>query len=172
MSAEERRRSIESLLGNTKEPISASKLAAQFSVSRQIIVGDIALLRAAGIEISATPRGYILEQEEKDKEYKIACRHTPGETADELNTIVDLGGAVIDVIVDHSFYGQLSAPLHIYSRYDVDAFIEKTKSGNSSLLSVLTSGIHLHTISCKTPEIYERIKKALAQKGMLYQNND
>lgn len=56
MRAEERRQAIRELLQRAKQPVSATALAAQFSVSRQIIVGDIALLRAAGADISATPR--------------------------------------------------------------------------------------------------------------------
>ena len=60
MRAEERRQAIRELLQNSKQPVSASVLAARFAVSRQIIVGDIALLRAAGADISATPRGYVI----------------------------------------------------------------------------------------------------------------
>ncbi|NLC83886.1 MAG: HTH domain-containing protein, partial [Ruminococcaceae bacterium] len=58
MTAAERREEIATLLIGAAEPISAGTLAVQFSVSRQVIVGDIALLRAAGIDIQATPRGY------------------------------------------------------------------------------------------------------------------
>ena len=59
MKAEERRRAIAKTL-TAEHPVSATALAGQFSVSRQIIVGDIALLRAAGLDIVATPRGYKL----------------------------------------------------------------------------------------------------------------
>ena len=45
MKAEERRRAIAKTL-TAEHPVSATALAGQFSVSRQIIVGDIALLRA------------------------------------------------------------------------------------------------------------------------------
>ena len=48
MTAAERRTAILGLLETQVEPVNATALARQFSVSRQIIVGDVALLRAAG----------------------------------------------------------------------------------------------------------------------------
>ena len=57
ISAQERRRAVARALEEADGPVSAAALAERFSVSRQIIVGDIALLRAAGADISATPRG-------------------------------------------------------------------------------------------------------------------
>ena len=55
MTAEKRREEIRALLANAGGPISASTLAARFSVSRQVVVGDIALLRAAGLETPVIP---------------------------------------------------------------------------------------------------------------------
>ena len=60
MEAAARRQAILDRLRTADRPVSASSLAAELNVSRQIIVGDIALLRAGGAEISATPRGYVL----------------------------------------------------------------------------------------------------------------
>ena len=150
------------------KPISASKLAAQLGVSRQIIVGDVALLRASGYNIIATPRGYILDQQHSDDIYTIAVKHGHDALGDELYTIVDLGGSIIDVIVDHPIYGQLTGKLHISSRYDVDQFLKKVEKGNAKPLSQLTDGLHLHTIQCQNHDIYERIIKALEEKGYLF----
>ena len=62
MDGEIRRREIVKRLRETEKPISATRFAKAFDVSRQIIVGDVALLRATGVEIVATARGYMLEQ--------------------------------------------------------------------------------------------------------------
>ena len=59
-SAEARRRAVAQILEEAEGPVSAAALARRFSVSRQIIVGDVALLRAGGADILATPRGYLL----------------------------------------------------------------------------------------------------------------
>lgn len=158
---------IEEIRKNDK-PISASKLATIFGVSRQIVVGDIALLRASGINISATPRGYILDEQNHGIKHVIAVKHQKEDLSDELYTIVDLGGQIIDVIVEHSIYGQLTGPLHISSRYDVDQFLKKVEKDNTKPLSQLTDGLHLHTIQCHNEETYQRILDALNQKGYLF----
>ena len=67
MTASERRQQIARLLSASQAPISATTLSQELGVSRQIIVGDIALLRAAGQEITATARGYV------DPPHKMAC---------------------------------------------------------------------------------------------------
>ena len=56
MDAAQRRETIQKLLRESREPVSAASIAARVHVSRQIIVGDIALLRAGGADIQATPR--------------------------------------------------------------------------------------------------------------------
>ena len=172
MDAKERRISIIEKLKESNTAISASALAQQLSVSRQVIVGDIALLRASGMKISATPRGYILE-ETNDSSFPyiglIASKHTPEQTREELYEIVDYGGYVIDVIVEHPIYGQLAGPLDIASRHDVDLFIQHLASHEAAKpLSVVTSGIHFHKIGCRSEENFELIKEALNKKGFLY----
>ena len=61
MDAAGRRQKIRETLERADHPISATTLAEQLGVSRQIIVGDVDLLRAAGEDISASPRGYLLK---------------------------------------------------------------------------------------------------------------
>lgn len=171
MDSESRREQIKTLLFNGTSPISASVIAEKFGVSRQVIVGDIALLRALGTEILATPRGYVLEKTENENgklTKTIACRHSQEMIKDELYTILDLGGEVLDVTVEHSVYGQISASLHIFSRYDADLFLKKINSSGSKPLCDLTHGVHLHRILVKSEEDFERIKKALNKKGLLF----
>ena len=55
-----RRRRILERLRPQASPIPASELAREFRVSRQCLVQDVAILRASGQEILATPRGYRL----------------------------------------------------------------------------------------------------------------
>jgi len=140
--------------------VSASSLAAELNVSRQIIVGDIALLRAGGAEISATPRGYVLPRATDGITRTIACRHTLEQTGTELDILVDNGCTVLDVIVEHPVYGQLTGQLQISSRYDVQAH-------DAAPLSMLTGGIHLHTLRCPDAAACERACAALKAAGLL-----
>ena len=116
MRAEERRQAIRELLQQAAQPVSAGALAARFSVSRQIIVGDIALLRAAGADISATPRGYVILRETAGLVRQVAVQHDAAGMEAELNAMVDQGCTVLDVIVEHPIYGQLTGPLQLASR--------------------------------------------------------
>ena len=169
MNAAERRTKITQLLAQANGPLSATALAAQCGVSRQIIVGDVALLRAGGLAVLATPRGYILENTSAPAcaERHIVSHHDNSRMLEELYTVVDLGGAVIDVTVEHAVYGQICAPLHIFSRYDADAFNEKIQQSGSRPLSNLTGGIHLHTIRATDEKTLERVIQGLKDKGFL-----
>lgn len=163
MNAEARRQAVLEVLRQTSQPISASTLAVRFSVSRQIIVGDIALLRAAGEDISATPRGYVILPETVGFVRQLPCRHDAAGMEAELNAMVDQGCTVLDVIVEHPIYGQLTGPLQLSSRYDVAQFIARC----TRPLSALTEGIHLHTLSCPSEEAFCRVQDALRELGVL-----
>ena len=171
MKAKDRRSEILSTLKNSSNAVSASALAQQLSVSRQVIVGDVALLRASGIKISATPRGYIIEEDSADEfpfTGLLATKHTPENTQDELYTIVDFGGYVMNVIIEHPIYGQITGPLDIASRHDVNLFIASLNTSDESKpLSTLTGGMHFHKIGCRSEENFELIRQALADKGYL-----
>ena len=170
MNATQRRDKIIEILTSSEVPISATALSKEFSVSRQVIVSDIALIRAFGINVFATPRGYLLRDkyENKDKLIKtIACKHGVDKLKDELYTIIDNGCAILDVIVEHPIYGELTGPLHIFSRYDADEFVKKVMNQNAQPLSSLTEGIHLHTISCANEDAYKRIMDFLRQQNIL-----
>lgn len=164
----DRKEKIIEEIKKSDKPISASTLAKKLGVSRQIIVGDVALIRASGTNIIATPRGYILYSKQQNQTYTIAVNHSQEQMADELYTIVDLGGCAIDVIVDHPVYGQLTGKLHLSSRYDVDQFIKKVNNNQAKPLSQLTDGLHLHTIQCPNEDTYQRIVSALDEKGYLF----
>jgi len=163
MNAEARRQAVLEVLRQSSQPISASALANRFSVSRQIIVGDIALLRAAGEDISATPRGYVILRETVGLIRQVPCRHDAAGMEAELNAMVDQGCTVLDVIVEHPIYGQLTGPLQLSSRYDVAQFISRC----TRPLSALTEGIHLHTLSCPSEEAFSRVQEALRAMGIL-----
>lgn len=168
MNAGTRRERLIELLEGAEGPVSATALAHTLSVSRQIIVGDIALLRAAGERITATPRGYVLERGETGELRTVACRHTtPADMAEELNIMVDNGCTVVNVIVEHQVYGQLVGQLDLSSRYDVSEFIRSVESYGAKPLSDLTGGIHLHTLRCPDEGSYRRVTAALREAGIL-----
>ena len=169
MHSDERRKAIADVLRAADAPISASALAEKFSVSRQIIVGDIALLRSSGEEILATPRGYVTPKEARGILRRVAVKHTPQEMEAELNAIVDNGCTVIDVIVDHPIYGQLTGPLQISNRHDVQQFIHRCQAAEALPLSRLTDGIHLHTLSCPDEASLERVRENLRKLGILFE---
>ena len=169
MTTKERQKAILSYLRDESTPVSATTLAKLLGVSRQIIVGDVALLRAGGLAVLATPRGYVLENTSSPScvERRIVSYHQDDRMMEELYLVVDLGGAVIDVTVEHSVYGQICAPLHIFSRYDADAFYQKLTQSGSRPLCDLTSGIHLHTIRAADEQTLERVMHGLQEKGFL-----
>lgn len=167
MEAASRRQAILDRLRTADRPVSASALAAGLNVSRQIIVGDIALLRAGGAEISATPRGYVLPRATEGITRTIACRHTLAQTGQELDILVDNGCTVLDVIVEHPVYGQLTGQLQISSRYDVEQFLARIRDSDAAPLSMLTGGLHLHTLCCPNEDAYTRACAALKAAGLL-----
>lgn len=168
MNQTERRSRILDILGDADTSISASKLAAEFGVTRQIIVSDIAILRANGHKIIATQRGYVIEKSEDDSIVEsIVCRHSAEDTLQEFYIIIDNGGCIDNVIVEHPIYGQISADLNIRSRYDADEFVRIAKATNATQLCDLTGGLHIHMIRVPDKDAYVRIINGLEQAGIL-----
>ena len=165
MTSAERRSAIESCLRQATTPVSATALANEFHVSRQVIVGDVALLRAGGLDVQATPRGYVLGAEGTGVAGVLACVHNREDMERELTAIVDNGGEVVDVIVEHAVYGQLTGQLRLRSRHDVAQFMGK--AAHAAPLSALTDGIHLHTVRCPDEETLQRVTEVLKQEGFL-----
>ena len=170
MDATTRRNTILKSLGAT--PQSATALAKALGVSRQVIVGDIALLRAQGQDIIATARGYIVPNFAQDNLYigKVACCHDASATKAELYTMVDLGATVINVMVEHEIYGEIAGQLNIKTREDVEDFIERVKPDHVKLLSDLKAGVHIHTIACRDSGHFAQVQGALEQGGFLFEN--
>lgn len=167
MNGEKRRTLIIDTLTRAYAPVSATTLAEDFGVTRQIIVADIALLRASGYAIRAEHKGYVLDKpNESALTKKIAVKHGKDSVIDEFYVIVDNGGKVMDVIVEHSVYGKISAELNIASRYDADKFVEKINLTGANPLSLLTHGLHIHTVAVENEESFERIKAQLKDLGI------
>lgn len=166
MNGTERRDEIIKYLQSSVSPVSASTLAQKFSVSRQVIVQDIALLRSGGAQIDALSKGYVLKAAKGcSKVFKVI--HSDEDVEKELNLIVDNGGTVEDVFVSHKFYGTLKAPMNIRSRLNVKSFLSDIASGKSSLLKNVTSGYHYHTVTADSFETLKLIEDALWEHGFL-----
>ena len=166
MNAADRRQQIHSRLEQADGPVSATALATALSVSRQVIVGDIALLRASGAPIEATPRGYVLVRPSGVCGWVVTC-HSGEDMERELNLLVDLGCVVEDVSVEHPVYGQLTGRLQLTCRADVKAFLERVKDAAALPLSALTEGIHTHHLRCPDEKTLEKARCMLREAGFL-----
>lgn len=169
MNSEERREQLLQILKTSNKPVKGGELAKELNITRQVVVKDIALLRASGIDILATSTGYIIYSPEK-KEFQIKCKnHNNVEHLMlELQTIVDLGGKIKDVIVDHPTYGSIKADLNVSSNRDIKKFAEKTNKEGFKQLSSLSSEYHVHTIEVPDMESYEEIIEELRENDILF----
>ena len=148
-----------------------AELADALGVSRQVIVGDIAVLRAEGYNIVATPRGYLLLQPGNREPIKavLAVHHRPDDTAEELYILVDHGLRVINVVVEHPVYGDLSGSLMLMTREDVNRFLQRVERREAPLLSSLTDGIHLHHVEFDDMTQFKKAEEVLRSKGFLHE---
>lgn len=166
MTGAERREAIIEQIRESAVPVSGKKLAESYDVSRQVIVQDIALIRAAGYEILSTNRGYVLnEPASVSRTFKV--KHTDDQLEEELYSIVDLGGCVRNVMVNHKVYGHMEAPLNITSRRKAAEFIEDIRRGKSSPLKNITSDYHYHVVEADSEETLDLISDMLEAKGFL-----
>ena len=169
LKGEERRNKIIELLRASDQPVSGSSLAKELGVSRQVIVTDIALIRANNPEVISTPVGYTMASTSATRRiFKV--KHPEDRTEDELVGIVDLGGFILDVFVEHRAYGTIRVPLDIGSKRDVNNFMSDLRSGVSSPLSRITDGYHYHTIEARSNVILDEIEEMLRQKGYLIES--
>lgn len=168
MSGEKRREEIIRILKNADNPVSGQELSKQLEVSRQVIVQDIALLRAKDFDIYSTNKGYKLN-EKKEFTRTMKVIHDDEEVSTELYAIVDLGGQIKDVFVYHKVYGIIKAEMNIHSRKDVLNYMADLKSGKSSLLKNITSGFHYHTIIAEDENTLDLIQEELSRLGFLAQ---
>ena len=171
MNGEERRDRIVKMLKTGNKAIPGVTLARQLGVSRQVIVQDIALLRANGRNIFSTNRGYLIQKDSVvSRVFKVF--HSDDDVEKELTTIVDLGGMIEDVFVYHKVYGVLRADMNIKSRMDIKRYMQEIATGKSSLLKNVTSGFHYHTIRADSEEILNMIQEELGKQGFLAKLQD
>lgn len=164
---EKRRKELLELLGSQSEPITGSDLAQHFQVSRQVIVQDIAVLRASGVPIISALNGYTLVKKNEEKLLKTFVSHHTGDERmeEELKIIVDFGAKMINIAVSHPIYGDIVCPLMIKNREDIRLFMERLSGEKAAPLSTLTEGLHFHTIEVDSEATYEKIMVALMKNG-------
>lgn len=170
MEGEKRREQLISMLQQTDMPITGTDLAKRLGVSRQVIVQDIALLRAVNKNILSTNKGYVLHVPELENgrvKRSFAVNHRKNQIQDELYTIVDYGGKVLDVVVEHDIYGQIMVDLILCNRLDVDEFVDRIENSKSRPLKVLTDGEHWHTVEADSEKVLDKIEEKLKEKGYL-----
>lgn len=171
---EQRRQILLNKLKATTEPLKGGELGKQTGVSRQVIVGDITLLKAKGEPIIATGQGYLYMRETGDNDlYRIlACHHSPEETENELNILVNAGVTVKDVSIEHPVYGELTAGIHLSSPAEVEEFMKRVRETGASYLLELTGGLHLHTITAPNVAILEKAIHDMNAAGYLLKENE
>lgn len=170
MSIEKRRAEILKIIKSSGEsPTTASTLATKFKVTRSVIVGDIAVLRAAGNNIISTAKGYILGDNKRRFEYvgSICTKHSKDNMEDEIFTIIELGASVLDVSIYHTVYGEINVNLDIHNMEDARAFVDSMRNDTHGLLGSLTDGVHTHTIGCRSKKVFDIVKKELERLDII-----
>lgn len=166
LDGDRRREEIIRMLTESSRPISGTELSGRLKVSRQVIVQDIALIRAAGYDIISTNRGYILNTAGSvSRVFKV--QHTDEQLEEELCAIVDLGGMIKNVMINHRVYGRIEAELNINSRRKVAEFIADIHSGKSRPLKNITSNYHYHKVIADKEETLDMIEDVLREKNYL-----
>ncbi len=169
MKKAERRKKIIELLSNSDSEISGEKMAAFLGVTRQVIVQDMAILKSQGYSISSMSRGYLLNKKAQNEGIKmlIAVRHKKEQIKEELDCIVENGGKVLDVIVEHPVYGEITGNIGVESYDDVERFISRLETSKALPLLSLSDGVHLHTIQVKDKDDAQKIISALKKKNFI-----
>lgn len=168
MDATNRRKAILVRLKQSQQPLRGADLAEEFSVSRQVIVNDIALLRAQGSDIYATPQGYLtVPSGNSGYQVTIACKHDAEQLEQELVIMVEEGAQVLDVIVEHPVYGEIKANLMLNNLYDVRHLVNRLAATQAETLCSVTGGVHLHTLVVSSKEQLERIQSRLRERHLL-----
>lgn len=171
MDGDKRRKQIEAILKAENVPVSGTELAKRAGVSRQVIVQDIALLRAENKEIMSTNKGYLMHKADTEGGRAhirvLRVNHATKDTLDELQTIVDYGGRVLNVFIEHALYGQICVDLIINNRLDALEFVDQMKGTTDQPLKILTGGGHYHTVTADSEKNLDLIENELKKKGYL-----
>lgn len=168
MHGNERREKIRKDLKKSLKAIKGSAFAEKYGVSRQVIVQDIALLRAVGEQIISTADGYIYFSFHMNKPKRVfALKHETSDINKELDTILENGGVLLNVFIDHPIYGDLVADMIIGDEEQKKAYIEKCSAVEFTPLMALTDNIHYHTVEATYEENLDKIEAALKELGFL-----
>lgn len=170
MTGEERRSQILLKLQQSDAPLSGTALAKAFHVSRQIIVQDIALMRAENNGILSTNKGYLLRSQKTENTQPkrvFFVKHATHQVLDEFRTIIELGGKILNVAVEHEIYGQICVDLLIETETDAVDFHTKLMSCRDNPLKVLTDDCHYHTVSAPSEKLLDLIEDDLRRKEYL-----
>lgn len=171
MDSSVRREKILQILQASPSAVTGTALSKACVVSRQIIVGDVAILRAQGTAIISTPRGYQLVTPVAPGCTRVfVCCHGSDLIEAELNAIVDNGGIVHNVVIEHEVYGNLEGTLNLHSRRDVQQYVKRMNDSHAEMLSAISGGIHTHLVEAATEEELDAIDQALHELGVLYKN--
>lgn len=167
MNSIERREDIFKLLLKSEVPLKGVDIAKNYSVTRQVIVRDIAILRAKGHNIMATPDGYIVNKNDNKVKAIIAVNHREDQMIEEMSIVIKYGGIIEDVIVEHPLYGEIRGMLMIKNYNELNKFSKKYSDQEARLLSVLTKGVHIHTIAAESNEDIEAIISELREHDFI-----
>ena len=170
MTGEERRTHILKRLQETDTPLSGTALAKEFHVSRQIIVQDIALMRAENNGIVSTNKGYLLRSQKTENTQPkrvFFVKHATEQVLEEFKIILELGGKILDGAVEHEHYGQICVDLLIETESDAEEFHNKLISCRDNPLKVLTDDCHYHTVCAPSEKLLDLIEGELRRKGFL-----
>ena len=170
MNGESRRETIKKMLLQAQRPLTGTALAQELHVSRQVIVQDIALMRAEQTPILSTNKGYLLRAEDApaaQPKRVFFVRHTTDRVMEEFMTVIDLGGRILDVSVEHDLYGPIRADLLIENAQDAADFVERLAACRDNPLKVLTDDRHFHTICAPSEKLLELIEGELRSRGFL-----
>jgi transcriptional regulator of NAD metabolism len=170
MDGEERRKELLGILSKIEIPVPGHELAKKLRVSRQIIVQDIALLRVQDHNILSTNKGYMIyksNHHEHRCERVFYVNHTQGQVLDEFYTIIDLGGRVLNLFIEHELYGQIQVDLIINNRVDAKEFVDKLDCCTAKPLNTLTDGWHYHTVEAASERLLDLIEDELRKRNYL-----
>ena len=170
MTGEVRRMKIRQMLLDARQPLTGTALAGALHVSRQVIVQDIALMRAEHLPILSTNKGYLLGPDavrSSQPKRVFFVRHATDRVLEEFMTVIDLGGRILDVAVEHELYGPIRADLLIENRQDAQDFVDRLKNCRDNPLKVLTDDCHFHTVAAPSEKLLDLIESELRSRGFL-----
>lgn len=167
----QRRTDLLQLLKEAHQALNGQFLAEQFHVTRQIIVQDIALLRADGEPIISTNRGYIYKESNEPTHFHqlFKLKHQADDIEAELLAIVDNGGRVQNIMIEDPVYGEIQTYLKLTCRRDVQHFLEQIAASKFRPLSELTDGVHYHLVEADSQQDLAYIEAALDRLGFLHE---